>query len=456
MAVCCYSIGDNKVGQQLDALKASKYTHLSLVHTLQNATDIQYIKSGSGGSCYIHYRNGDLFVGGTNKYDELGVTATLLLEYIFCHWYRITTIPFDIAILIIRYTPNRVQFVSYPIWMNKPYDYTIKYISNGTASHHKFFINSNNELYGIGLNDSDQLGMAFEYDLQNDEVNDNSLVSFLRIEYFTDHHIKIKSIDCGYSHSIFLDKNGNIYSCGYSKSGALGIPNPIHPTCIQKIDIPREKIKQIACGWDHTVCCTESKKVIVFGLTDKGQCGIISYRTYYRGRGGRNTCICRPQFVQYFVDEHIEIESVSCGYAHSLCLDVSGKVYGFGNNTMHQVSGDMNRSACYVPQNIESLNGKNIKEIRCGYDHNVAKANKKVLYITKREFYLWGNNQFNQCLVYVETDSVAFPTLYKATQDFSSDSSVNILAIYPGYMETRVIAKVTPIDDKNHVSTVSE
>ncbi len=73
-----------------------------------------------------------------------------------------------------------------------------------------------------------------------------------------------------------------------------------------------------------------------------------------------------------------------------------------------------------------------IIDIKCGGYHNIIKtANNK--------FYLWGYNAYNQCL-YV--DDANPPQYIKKPLLFNSnyfDKDEEILEMYPGYNETRII-----------------
>eukprot|EP01084_Bolivina_argentea_P136694 240733_1 len=313
----CLSIGSNQNGQQMNMnLPENAILSLTTISRLQSENIfVENIVSGAGGSCYILCKNGNLFVAGSNKYDELGITNQLILEYIIYHWYKLKIIPNDIAILIIQFIPpNKILYLSSPILMNKSFrfKYKIKYISNGISSHHKFIQTQQNELYAIGCNDYDQLGLQ-----DTNENEDYSLLSFLKVDYFSNKNIQITKIECANSYSIFLNNTGDLFCCGYSRCGATGMCNNISTSFICRIKSICDKIKNISCGYDHTLCININNKVLSFGKNNFGQCGNKSKKLYTNRYScidnGQETSIFKPKLIEYFDILNIDIQSIRCG-----------------------------------------------------------------------------------------------------------------------------------------------
>ena len=85
---------------------------------------------------------------------------------------------------------------------------------------------------------------------------------------------------------------------------------------------------------------------------------------------------------------------------------------------------------------------KDIKiiDIKCGGFHNVACSEDN-------EYYLWGSNDYNQCLVYDkdknndtnknENECIKIPTKYDPKKDLND--KYEIVNIYPGHTETRIV-----------------
>ena len=78
--------------------------------------------------------------------------------------------------------------------------------------------------------------------------------------------IQITNIVCGgYRHILAITKSGQIYSWGYNSNGELGhgstsSVNPA-PTKIAKLE--QFQVKQIACGYHHSMALTKDGKVFL-------------------------------------------------------------------------------------------------------------------------------------------------------------------------------------------------
>jgi alpha-tubulin suppressor-like RCC1 family protein len=75
-------------------------------------------------------------------------------------------------------------------------------------------LNNNGEIYSCGDGLNGQLGLG---------VNRKEL--FPKKVSFPDKDTKITGFKAGNNHSLFLDSNGDVYSCGLNDLGQLGIEN---------------------------------------------------------------------------------------------------------------------------------------------------------------------------------------------------------------------------------------
>ncbi|CAM9981914.1 unnamed protein product, partial [Laminaria digitata] len=94
----------------------------------------------------------------------------------------------------------------------------------------------------------------------------------------------IVKVVAGWGHSAALTMDGQLYVCGRNYQGQLGLGSPQgfpqnergHPfqadfCLIEKLQ--HLKIRQIACGGEHSVAVSESGEVWSFGAGHKGQLG---------------------------------------------------------------------------------------------------------------------------------------------------------------------------------------
>lgn len=125
-------------------------------------------------------------------------------------------------------------------------------------------------VYAVGRNDSGQLGL---------EHNNHELYPKLVSSMFS--KIVTKAA-CGLHHSIFLTKDGSLYSSGFNDNGQLGLGDKLHrnsPYIVSALE--NEKVVDVACGYYHTLAMLDKGDVYSFGRNDKGQCGIEDVGSSY-------------------------------------------------------------------------------------------------------------------------------------------------------------------------------
>ena len=167
----------------------------------------------------------------------------------------------------------------------------------------------------------------------------------------------IKTIDCGISHILCLNFNGNVFSFGANICGQLGIgksSNGLSRTYIlQKIDIP--PCKQIACGEEFSMCLTEEGSLYSFGSNVYGQLGLgRRYNGYF--------------FPQLIPDLH-NVEYIVCGHYHSICKTYNNTYYGWGANN----NGQLGHIECGIYNKPILCNNypDDIISIKCGHIHTL-------------------------------------------------------------------------------------
>ena len=127
-------------------------------------------------------------------------------------------------------------------------DYTIMLKNDGT-------------LWGCGGNSYGQLGLG-------DTTNRNI---FTKITTNVDN---IKSVCCGYNHTLILKDDGTLWGCGRNDYGQLGLGDTNHRYTFTQVTINVDNIKEIYRGGDHTFILKNDNTLWGCGYNKYGQLGL--------------------------------------------------------------------------------------------------------------------------------------------------------------------------------------
>eukprot|EP01083_Nonionella_stella_P224110 798047_1 len=194
-----------------------------------------------------------------------------------------------------------------------------------------FIFCNTNKVYATPLSGGGGNGLQNEYNWNDD--------GWKEIKMFANHHIV--QISVGLDHSMFLDSNGRLYSCGKNDSGKLGL------------DYPGD-------------------------LTWTGTSGKVG----------------QPKLIKYFQTHSIRIKHVECGKNHSIAIDRSYKCYAWGSNAYGQCGHKRSVGCIQVPKRIDgSIGGLQIVNVKCGGSHSYVMTKDNV-------HFLFGLNDWNQCITF--------------------------------------------------------
>ncbi|KAJ5076098.1 hypothetical protein M0811_06960 [Anaeramoeba ignava] len=186
-----------------------------------------------------------------------------------------------------------------PILMMK----NVSKIFSGSSSYHVFLLNSNQELFGYGFNYHGQVGLG---ESRKKETKIQNIPKG-----------KIIDIKCGLDHSIMLIENQNqnpkrkLYSCGYSEYNGLGKDENTYEFTEIKSSLFEndDDIIDISVGCYHTLILTSNSKLIGFGYNYYGQLGT---------EDKENQLIpIQIELPKLRFNEDISNYHVSCGYHRS-------------------------------------------------------------------------------------------------------------------------------------------
>ncbi len=173
----------------------------------------------------------------------------------------------------------------------------LHFIQAAAGAMHTLLLTNDGQVYGCGDNQYRQLGMK----------SSKTTSCFLPAYITSLSQYVIQHIVCGYFHSLFLTRSGQVLSCGWSSYGQTGVSPRYHqyirvPTLI-KLDSP---VHSMSCGWNHSLLLSEKGEVYAFGEGKYGK--ILSEHNQ-----------CKPVKLTA-LPHYVPIKQVAAGRGHSLFL----------------------------------------------------------------------------------------------------------------------------------------
>lgn len=208
------------------------------------------------------------------------------------------------------------------------------------------------EVFSFGSNDKGQLGLG---DTENKNIP--MLITSLSVP--------IKHISAGGSHSLLLDEFGGVWSCGSNEFGQLGLGDRVDKHIPTKIDVP--KMKSVCAGYICSLLLDEFGKMWAFGSNNFGQLGSGNRidkltPTLINSIPARIKSMSVFSFNVIALDENSDLwvfgrdygdtprkmtnfevpfKSVSAGYDHFLLIDITNRLWGFGDMDQGQLGNEV-------------------------------------------------------------------------------------------------------------------
>lgn len=148
----------------------------------------------------------------------------------------------------------------------------------------------------------------------------------------------IISIAAGFSHSLAVDFNGQVYAWGSNSSGQLGTGNTnnsARPKSVQTV----KKAVQVSAGNDSSMVLTSDNRVYTWGYGEYGQLGTFSTA---------NACTQPSTVSMASIGAPLMIAS---GMTHNLLLNSRGVIYTWGRNRDAQLGNGENTNGT-TPRSI--------------------------------------------------------------------------------------------------------
>ncbi len=183
----------------------------------------------------------------------------------------------------------------------------------------------------------------------------------------------------GLNHSVAIDHNGNVYTCGRDDYGQQGNGSASSANVIVPTTIGLGNIDQVSAGLNHTLALnTQTGAVWTWGRNTNGQCGNNS-------------------IVNISAPAQMDLANISAnggqtiriagGGAFTVAMDSNGKVFTCGANWSGQQATGTTGGSNRLKLAITTVLTSGFTEISAGFEHGVALKNDGTVYA-------WGNNVY--------------------------------------------------------------
>ncbi|KAF4672759.1 hypothetical protein FOL47_000163 [Perkinsus chesapeaki] len=192
--------------------------------------------------------------------------------------------------------------------------------------------------------------------------------------------ISVAAVACGDRHTLFLSADGAVFGTGRNTFGQLACRDLYDFPSPRFIDLTHTSARRpvdVRCGGDHSMVLLANGHVVAFGWNAFGQLGI--------GASPASTstlaAVIVPTLVKIPLND-VRFVRVACGFAHSLFLTDSGRVFSCGMGSHGQLGNGL-RQHRWVPTPIPGI--KDCLMVSCGGHHSL------LLCGSKGEVYAFGS-----------------------------------------------------------------
>ena len=372
-----YGVGINdyyQLGYSSSSSSQSTPRHLSWFREGGNNITISQIACGYYHTMFLT-DDGNVYGVGRNNYYQLGYSSTANQS-----------------------TPRHLS------WFREGgNNITITQIACG--AYHTMFLTDDGNVYGVGRNYNYQLGYS-------SSSSNQSTPRYL--SWFSDNSIVISKIACGNGHTMFLTDDGNVYGVGKNNSYQLGYSSTADQSTPRYLSWFRQggnniTISQIACGFYHTMFLTDDSNVYGVGYNSHYQLGYSStsssqstprYLSWFReggnnititqiACGGGNTMFMDQELLFTYIDTETVTNTVTTTTINETIGNISyypqwtysssnPRIYNYGNVGIGTIASDNDKLT--VNGNINIIGNIALNNLSMGYWYS--NANNTKIYIS--------------------------------------------------------------------------
>ena len=273
------------------------------------------------------------------------------------------------------------------------------------GSYHSLALTSDGTVYSWGQNTYGQLG-------NNSTTQSNVPVAVTSTGALAGK--TVTAIAAGYSHSLALTLDGEVYGWGNNANGQLGNGGTAQsnvPVAVTSTGaLAGKTVTAIVAGYSHSLALTSDGTVYSWGQNTYGQLG------------NNSTTQSNVPVTATGALAGRMVTAIAAGQYHSLARTSDGKVYGWGYNYFGQL-GNNSTANSSVPVTIPAtspLASKTVTQIAAGSNHSLALTSEGAVYS-------WGYNTYGQLGDNTTNDSLV-PIAVTATSALAGKTVVTIAA----------------------------
>ncbi len=405
-----YAWGSNDYGQLGNGTRDDKHAPV-MVKTPDRKTypdlpeDFTYVQVSAG---YAHSlalgSDGNVYAWGYNYYGQLGDGTTTE-----------------------RHAPVRVKTPDRKAYPDLPADFTYLQVSAG--GDHSLALGSDGNAYAWGHNTYGQLGNGTRDDKHAPvrvKTPDRNTYPDLPADF------TYLQVSAGTSYSLALGSDGNAYAWGYNGDGRLGDGTGSSRHAPVRVKTPDRKTYpdlpadftyvQVSAGFSHSLAVGSDGNVYAWGYNGFGQLGNNS-------SGGYSFVPVRVRDPANPTDKNkgLKAAQVSARYSHSLAIGSDGYAYAWGAGATGRL-GNGTTSTSYVPVRVRdpanpgnASKGLQATQVSGGGDHSLAVG-------SDGNAYAWGSNRYGQ----LGNDSIPTGSSYQAQSPVPVPVSFNLQLVVTG------------------------
>ena len=310
----------------------------------------------------------------------------------------------------------------------------IELITGGT-NHHCFVqpvttSYTEDKIYTWGKNDKYQLGNVILDYCGNNLLKQQSGPASIDISFVFKNDDRIRTIDCGYNHTLVSTNSNRLFSWGSNYYGQIGISQNILdmskgvlPTEIQ-LDLCNNDLFFARGGKNHTVVLTYQGNIFCYGDNNKSQLGISNDTLTY----SYNT-------VKVPITGVID---VAVGEDFTIVLKNDGTTWGWGNDSHGQIS--LNTTIDISRNQIEPrFIYDDIAYISCGANHCLFLKKDATIKTS-------GDNTYQQSSLPLQNDKILFAYAVN-NNSFIVNASKTIFGYGQGITDSYLLGKTQETTD---------